>query len=128
MLFNSHPCADMIKQLQNVRAVRNLSWDMSYDYWTFIDCLLKSGNLRCKCGFVKYMRNCRYLDRPCFDVDDDIDRLNAEHLSESESDDDSDDASDDDSSSSIDSDATIIAFSRNDPRVQVVVQRLPRAS
>ena len=92
-LYLSHPCADMIKKLQDDKYVRSFSWDRTYDYFTFIECLLKAGNLRCKHGFVRCMRNCRYLDRQRFDSGDaDIDRANAEHLSseseESESEDD----------------------------------------
>ena len=142
----------MIKKLQDDKYVRSFSWDRTYDYYTFIECLLKSGNLRCKHGFVRYMRNCRYLDRPRFDSGDaDIDRANAEHFSsdseDSESEDDvrgfshpigpnmadgsetssgSGDSSDEEVE--VDSDTPIIAVSRRDPSIRVEVQRLPVAN
>ena len=97
------------------------------------------------------MRNCRYLDRQRFDsVDADIDRANAEHFSDSDSESEDDvrgfshpigpnmadgsetssdePDSDDDSVSSSDSDTPIIAVSRRDPSIRVIVRRLPRAN
>ena len=152
-LYLSHPCADMIKKLQDDKYVRSFSWDRTYDYYTFIECLLKSGNLRCKHGFVRYMRNCRYLDRQRFDSGDaDIDRANAEHFaSDSEDSERKDDVrgfshpigpnmadgsetssdepdSDDDSVSSSDSDTPIIAVSRRDPSIRVEVHRIRRVT
>ena len=127
------------------------SWDKTYNYYTFIECLLKSGKLRCKHCFVRYMRNCRYLDRQRFDsVDADIDRANAEHFSDSDSESEDDvrgfshpigpnmadgsetssdePDSDDDSVSSFDSDTPIIAVSQRDPSIRVEVHRIRRVS
>ena len=91
------------------------------------------------------MSNCRYLDRPRIDSGDaDIDRANAEHFSDSESEDDvrgfshpigpnmadgsetsSDEPdSDSESSSSSDSDTPIIAVSRRDPSITFKVSML----